>query len=171
MKTEAVVYTSNTGYTRQYAQLLGERTGLPVYSLEEAQRALPSGSSVLYLGWLMAGTVKGYGKAAKRFCIQAVCAVGMGAAGSQLKEVRKSNALPDTLPLFTLQGGFDSSRLRGVYKLMMNVMAKTLGKQLEQKPDRTAEESDMLDLLRNGGSRVRAEALDGVLNWYEEVCA
>ena len=61
MKTEAVVYTSNTGYTRQYAQLLGERTGLPVYSLEEAQRALPSGSSVLYLGWLMAGTVKGYG--------------------------------------------------------------------------------------------------------------
>ena len=95
----------------------------------------------------------------------------MGAAGSQLKEVRKSNALPDTLPLFTLQGGFDSSRLRGVYKLMMNVMAKTLGKQLEQKPDRTAEESDMLDLLRNGGSRVRAEALDGVLNWYEEVCA
>lgn len=36
MNLNAIVYTSNTGYTRQYAVLLGEKTGLPVYSLEEA---------------------------------------------------------------------------------------------------------------------------------------
>lgn len=168
MKTEAVVYTSNTGYTRQYAQLLGERTGLPVYSLEEAQRALPSGSSVLYLGWLMAGTVKGYGKAAKRFCIQAVCAVGMGAAGSQLKEVRKSNALPDTLPLFTLQGGFDIQKLSGVYKLMMTIMVKTAGKGLAEKQDRTPDEDVMLEMMTRGGSRVSAENLAEVLAWVNE---
>ena len=34
MKPNAIVYTSSTGFTRQYAFLLGEQTGLPVYSLE-----------------------------------------------------------------------------------------------------------------------------------------
>ena len=33
MNANAIVYTSNTGYTEQYARLLGKRTGLPVYSL------------------------------------------------------------------------------------------------------------------------------------------
>ena len=30
MKPNAIVYTSNTGYTRQYAKLLGDKTDLPV---------------------------------------------------------------------------------------------------------------------------------------------
>lgn len=36
----AIVYTSNTGYTAQYARLLGEKTGMPVYSLDEAEKCL-----------------------------------------------------------------------------------------------------------------------------------
>lgn len=40
MKPNSIVYTSNTGYTREYAVLLGEKTGLPVYSLEEADKKL-----------------------------------------------------------------------------------------------------------------------------------
>ena len=78
MNPNAIVYTSNTGYTRQYATLLGEKTGLPVYSLEEAASRLPCGNCVIYLGWLMAGKVQGYAKAAKRYQIAAVCGVGMG---------------------------------------------------------------------------------------------
>ena len=39
MRANAIVYTSNTGYTQQYAKLLGEKTGLPVYSLDEAMRS------------------------------------------------------------------------------------------------------------------------------------
>ena len=64
MKPNAIVYTSNTGYTRQYAKLLGDKTGLPVYFLDEAGAKLPPTTSVLYLGWLMAGKVQGYAKAA-----------------------------------------------------------------------------------------------------------
>ena len=115
MKPNAIVYTSNTGYTRQYAILLGERNGLPVYSLDEAWKELAPASPIIYLGWLMAGKVQGYAKAAKRFQVEAVCGVGMGATGSQLQDLRKSNALPASMPVFTLQGGFDLTRLRGVY--------------------------------------------------------
>lgn len=38
MNPNAIVYTSNTGFTEQYARLLGEKTGLPVYPLSEAER-------------------------------------------------------------------------------------------------------------------------------------
>ena len=39
MSIEAIVYTSNTGNTAQYAKLLAARTGLPAYSAQEAQEA------------------------------------------------------------------------------------------------------------------------------------
>ena len=168
MRPNAIVYTSNTGYTRQYAVLLGDKTGLPVYSLEEAAQTLAAGNSVVYLGWLMAGKVQGYAKAAKRYRVEAVCGVGMGATGSQLEDVRKTNALSDALPVFTLQGGFDITRLRGIYRLMMTVMSKTVGKTLAEKQDRTADEDAMLDLLVHGGSRVSEENLAAVMEWYRQ---
>ena len=166
MKPIAIVYTSNTGFTAQYASLLGGETGLPVYTLEDAEKSLPRSSPILYLGWLMAGKVQGYAKANGRFRIAAVCGVGMGAPGSQNEDIRKANALPASLPLFTLQGGFDMTRLHGVYRLMMTVMSKTVGKKLADKPDRSPEEDDMLELLQNGGSRVSEAQLAGVLEWY-----
>ena len=167
MKPSAIVYTSNTGFTAQYASLLGGETGLPVYSLEDALKSLPQSSPIVYLGWLTAGKVQGYDKAVTKFNLQALCAVGMAKSGSQMEDVRKSNNLPQGLPLFTLQGGFDLKKLRGVYKLMMLVMSKTVAKKLAAKPDRTPDEEDMLDLFQNGGNRVSLENLRPVLAWYE----
>lgn len=166
MKPNAIVYTSNTGYTEQYAKLLGQKTGLPVYALSETKGKLAQGTHILYLGWLMAGKVQGYPKAAKHFQVEAVCGVGMGATGSQLQEIRKTNNLPVDVPVFTMQGGFDMDRLRGVYKLMMTVMAKTAGKGLADKKDRTPDEDIMLELLTHGGSYVSEENLAAVLEWY-----
>ena len=171
MKPSAIVYTSNTGFTAQYASLLGGETGLPVYSLEDALKSLPQHSPILYLGWLTAGKVQGYDKAVTKFNLQALCAVGMAKCGSQMEVVRKSNNLPEDLPLFTLQGGFDLKKLRGIYKFMMLVMSKTVAKKLAAKPDRTPDEDDMLDLFQNGGNRVSLENLRPVLEWYQEVSA
>ena len=168
MKPNSIVYTSNTGFTRQYAMILGEKTGLPVYSLEEARKTLAPGNTIVYLGWLMAGKIQGYTKTSKRYQIAAVCGVGMGKTGSQLDDVRKANALGEELPVFTLQGGFDMGKLRGVYKLMMTIMSKTVGKKLAEKENRTPEENDMLQLLTSGGNRVCGDNLTEFMNWYME---
>ena len=165
MKPKAIVYTSNTGTTAQYARMLEERAGWRAYSLDEAWNMLEKDTPVVYLGWLMAGQVKGLKKAQKRFKICAVCGVCMGRTGSQLAEVRKANALPLEMPVFTMQGGFDMKRLRGVYRFMMVIMGKTQGKRLAQKPDLSPDEADMLRLLNEGGSRVSEENLSGVLDW------
>ena len=168
MKAQAIVYTSNTGFTREYALMLGEKTNLPVFSLQESSGKISRDSSVVYLGWLMAGKVQGYKKAAKRYKVQAVCGVGMGGNGSQLQEVRKANAIPEKTLLFTLQGGFDIQKLRGIYKLMMTIMVKTAGKGLAEKQDRTPDEDVMLEMMTQGGSRVSAENLAEVLAWVEQ---
>ena len=51
----AIVYTSNTGSTAAYAKLLGEQINLPVFPLPQAKDRVPSGSEIIYLGWIMAG--------------------------------------------------------------------------------------------------------------------
>ena len=162
----AIIYTTNTGSTECYARLLTQKTGLPAYSLAEAKKRVFVGAEVIYLGWIMAGSVKGYAGAAKRYQIRAVCGVGMGQAGTQTDSVRKKSAIPAGIPLFTLQGNFDVKKLHGVYRLMMEIMVKTAGKGLAEKSDRTPEEDDMLDMMLHGGERVKAENLSSVLDWY-----
>ena len=162
----AIIYTTNTGSTERYAKLLAQKTGLPAYSLAEAKKQVFAGAEVIYLGWIMAGSVKGYAEAAKRYRVRAVCGVGMGQTGTQTDSVRKKSSVPVDIPLFTLQGNFDVKKLHGVYRIMMEIMVKTAGKGLAEKSDRTTEEDDMLDMMLHGGKRVKTENLSAVLDWY-----
>ena len=163
MKPTAIVYTSNTGHTRQYALLLGGQIGLPVYSLEEANSHLSGGSPVIYLGWIHASHVKGYAKAASRFDLCAVCGVGLCDTGTLTSEVRKATAIAEDIPLFTLQGGIDRSRLKGMDKLMIFLLAKGLAAQKQ----RSDQDERMLELLNKDESYVSPENLAEVVQWYK----
>ena len=164
MKLTAIVYTYNTGHTRQYALLLGEQVGLPVYSLEEANSHLSGGSPVIYLGWIHASHVKGYSAAARRFAVCAVCGVGLCDAGTLTDQVRKATAIAEDIPLFTLQGGIDRSRLKGMDKLMISLLAKGLAAQKQ----RSAQDERMLELLNKDESYVSSENLAEVVQWYRD---
>ena len=166
---KAIIYISNTGSTAEYAKLLGKELNLPVHSLQQAKTNVPAGSEIIYLVWSMAGGIKGYKEAARKYKVCAVCGVGMGQTGTQLKEVRDKNAIPQRIPLFTLQGNFDVKKLHGLYRFMMNVMVKTAGKSLAAKTDRTPQEDDMLDMMVNNGKRVSAQNLGAVVEWYKSV--
>lgn len=142
------------------------KRGFPPALWRRRKRRSPSGAEIIYLGWIMAGSVKGYADAAKRYQVRAVCAVGMGQTGTQTDEVRKKNRIPASIPLFTLQGNFDIKKLHGIYRPMMELMVRTAGKGLSKKDDRTPEEDDMLDMMLHGGQRVRVENLRSALDWY-----
>ena len=164
MKPTAIVYTSNTGHTRQYALLLSEQTGLPVYSLDEANPQLSGGSPVIYLGWIHASHVKGFSKAAGRFDLCAVCGVGLCDTGTLTDQVRKATSIPEDIPLFTLQGGIDRGRPRGMDKLMISMLTKGLASQKQ----RSAQDERMLELLSKDENNVSPENLAGLLQWYRE---
>ena len=163
---DAIIYITNTGSTERYAKLLSQKTGLPAYSFAEAKKRGFVGAEVVYLGWIMAGSVKGYAAAVKHYRVRAVCGIGMEQTGTQTDSVRKKSAIPANIPLFTLQGNFNVKRLHGIYRFMMEIMVKTAGKSLAAKKDRTPEKSDMLDMMLRGGERVKVENLSAVLDWY-----
>lgn len=164
MKPNAIVFTSNTGHTEQYARLLGSRIGLRVFPLREAEKSLNAGTPIVYLGWIHASHVKGYADAAKRFHVCAVCGVGLCDTGTLLTEVRKATAIPAQTPLFTLQGGIDRSRLKGMNKIMISMLTKGLASQKQ----RTAQEERMLTLLQTDANYVCAENLSGIQRWFEK---
>jgi len=144
--------------------MLGERTGLPVFSMKVGKP--DKGAEVIYLGWMMAGIVKGLRRAVKHWNVRAVCAVGMATSTLAQQEVtKKACSLPETVPVFLLQGGYNYQRLRSFYRLMMAAFQGAMRKQLEKKEHLTPDEADSLDLLRHGGDRVDPAALEPVLAW------
>ena len=166
---KAIVFTSKTGHTAEYAKILGEKIGLPYFSLPEAKKKLAENSEIIYLGWLMASRIKGYKQANKMFDIKAVCGVGMSGTGEHIDEVNAANALPGALPVFTLQGGLNMNKLSGMNKFMMKIMNKVISEQLEKNDNRTAAEDATLDMIKNGASYVSEENLAAVLKWYQSM--
>ena len=77
----AIVYTSNSGYTAEYARMLGELTGLPVNDLRQVHNPQPQ-REVIFLGWIMADNVMGYAKASRFYKVRCVSGGhGAGHAG------------------------------------------------------------------------------------------
>ena len=166
---KAIIYTTNTGSTAQYAKMLAEKTGLQAFSMEEAKSKVEAGSEIIYLGWIMAAQVKGCKEAAKKYKIRAICAVGMEKTGTRTEEIRGKTCVPAEIPLFTLQGNFNVKKLHGLYRIMMNMMVKMVTKQLGAKAERTQRENEMLEIMLHGGENVREENLKSILDYYKSI--
>ena len=79
---KAIVYTSQTGFTQRYAQLLSQQVGVPAYSVKEAAGALPRESEIFYMGPIVAGGLKGLEKIMHRYTIRGAALVGMNPVGN-----------------------------------------------------------------------------------------
>ena len=159
-RISAIVYTSATGFTARYAQMLAGETGLPAFRLEEADALAPK-APVLCLGWLRAGSVRGLKTARRRFRVAGVCAVGM-APEADPEQLRRDSGLRDA-PFFYLRGGYAPEKLPGPYKLMMAPMTKAV----TGHPPKDENEAAMQEAFRHGGDWVDEGALAPVLAWLE----
>lgn len=163
-----IIYTSNTGFTAQYATLLGEATGYPVYTLDEAQRTLPQETEAIYLGWVLASRISGLGKANHHFSLVAACGVGISPPGRRtLEALAKANG-SRTFPLFYVPGGYAPDKLKGIYRSMLNLVLGGIRKKLAAKAERTEEDFKQLELITKGGSMVDSENLTSLLKWLEK---
>lgn len=150
---QAIVYESNTGFTAAYARMLSKAVSLPAYTVAEAQAALKQGAAVVFLGWLMAGGIQGFDKAKKRYEIRLLGAVGMAPPDeAQIKGLNERYAAH--APVYYLPGGFDMNKLGFVYRVMMKTMRWFIGKRIEKAEAPSAQEQEMLEMFKNGGSRV-----------------
>lgn len=164
-----IVYKSNTGFTKEYAEMLGRAEKRKVYELSQAESELEPKAEVLYMGPLMAGHIGGVDQAVKRYTVKAVCGVGMTPPGAQvLENLRKANYVPDA-PIFYLQGGWAPKKVGWFKRRMVGMAAKSMREPLQAKGSRrTPEEQAQLDFLIRGGSFVAFENLDAVRNWLKD---
>ena len=162
MKPSAILYNSNTGFTERYAKMLGEKTGLPVFSAENPPK---KGTAVIYMGWLMAGSVFGYKKAAKNYDIKAVIGTSLAPTGALVETIRKNCGATEDFPVFNVQAGMNREKLKGGYAFGIKMLTKFMSK----KKNRSPEEEAMLELLVKGGDYVSEENLSEVLEWYNKL--
>lgn len=150
-----IVYESQTGHARRYAELLAKRLGGEAMSLKQAKKAVGRGSAVVFIGWVFANQIRGYSAARRRWDVKAACAVGMfpecEANTTALTEKNKPQC-----PLFYLRGGLDPSRLTGLRRKLLGLVRDDLVR--EGKPENKA----LAELLTTGADFVSEEALSQV---------
>ena len=169
---KAIVYTSRTGHTQRYAQILSGKTGVPAYSAKEAKEKLQRGDEVFYMGWLMAGTVQGLQGAMDRYTVRGVAIVGISPQGNGdlWTEARINGGYSDSGGrLFYLQGGYAPEKLGFFHRLIMKPMAASVIRQVESRGEKaTEQERQMAEIFRNGGDFVTEEALEEIVQWFRE---
>lgn len=154
---KAIVYESHTGFTRMYAKILAWELGMEdkVYSLKDAQREVPQGAEIVFLGWVCGGKVMGYETAARPWKIQAVCAVGLNFPSEQRVLHVTAETRIQGCPVFYLQGGYRHDQQGLVYRTMMKVRVSAL----MAKEHKTDEDYKILHMIREGANLVNEEQL------------
>ena len=164
-----IVYRSNTGFTREYAGMLGKAEKLKVFSAEEAEGRVSPEEPVLYMAPLMAGHITGIDQAVKRYALRGVCGVGMSPASRQTMEtLSRANYVPNA-PIFYLQGGWAPKKVSWLKRRMVNMVTRSTRQALREKGSRrTPEEEKQYKMLTEGGSCVAFENLGGLRRWLRE---
>lgn len=162
-----IVYRSNTGFTKEYAEMLAKAEKLKVCPLAEAQGKVGPGETVFFMGPLMAGHISGVDQAVKKFAVKGVCGVGMSPASRQvLDNLAKANYVPGA-PIFYLQGGWAPKKVSWLKRRMVGMATRSMREALQNKK-RTPEEDKQLDFLLRGGSFVAFENLESIREWIGE---
>ena len=164
-----IVYRSNTGFTKEYAEMLGKAEKKKVCSMAQAKEQAAAGDAVFYMGPLMAGHIVGIDQAVKSFNVQGVCGVGMSPASQQVLEtLSKANYVPNA-PIFYLQGGWARKKAGWLKRRMVNIVTRSTREALRDKGSRrTPEEEAQYQMLVGGGSFVAFENLDTIREWMKE---
>ena len=155
MKT-IIIYSSQTGFTKRYAEWLAEELGADIITLSEAKKQkdeyFDAADAIVYGGWIMAGKIVNSewfkrkisdwkGKRLALFCV--------GGSPNELSEVDATlrNAMTDEerkyVKTFYCQGGISYENMRLPYKMTMKVFSTMI----RNKKDVTPKEKDMAEML------------------------
>lgn len=133
-----ILYGSQYGSTRRYAEKLSEQTGIPAVSYKDAPN-LSSMRTVIYLGGLYAGGILGLKKAMRDFSLQdgqklILVTVGLADPNEPENQDNIRTSLQRQLPaelldrakIFHLRGGIDYQKLSFGHRTMMKLLYQSL---------------------------------------------
>lgn len=174
MQKSIIIYGTNYGTTKKYAQELARRTGLQAVSYEQVN--LPETcEGIIYFGGLYAGGVKGLKEtlpAIRKCTYKKLVIVTVGLADvtdeENINNIRSSlqrqlsPEIFEQAQIFHLRGGIDYSRLNIVHKTMMKMLYTKAKKLPEDK--QTAEVKAMIETYGKKVDFVDFDKLDKIQN-------
>jgi hypothetical protein len=155
---DALVYESETGFTKRYAENISLKTGIRAYNAKEALKYVKPKSKIVYMGYLTAGSIKGLKKARSRYDIELICAVGISPYEDGLLEHIKNANHIFTTDVMYLRGGYAPDKVRGMRKIMIEVMKSAVRSRVKNGQDT----NEMPEVFLKGADFVSDEYSDPV---------
>lgn len=152
MKT-VVIYNSQTGFTRRYAQWIAEAAGADCLELSDAKKKdLAAYEAIIFGGWACAGSISKiswFKKNMDQWADKKLVVFCVG--GSPIDNPEIDTALKrsfneseqEKVKVFYCPGGFNYEKMSMPSKLMMKMFVKTL----KAKKDQTEEEQMMVKMI------------------------
>lgn len=136
-----VVYKSNTGFTKQYAEWIAEDLKCKAVQLKDVnEQMLKEYDRVVFGGYIMGNMIMGLNKIEQmnpsNLC---VFSVGSTSGYKELEDIIKETNHIGEKPFYYFEGGFRFNQL----KLPVRMMLKMLKKSAAKKENKTRQEEEM----------------------------
>lgn len=152
MKT-IVIYNSQTGFTKRYAEWISEAAGADCLELSAAKKEdLTSYQAIIFGSWACAGGIskiswfkRNIDKWADKKLI-AFCVGGSPIENPEVETALNRNFSPSEqkkVKAFYCPGGFNYEKMSAPSRLMMKVFIKTL----KAKKEKTADDQEMIKMI------------------------
>ena len=157
-----IVYCSNTGFTKQYAQILANKLNAECIDLHDIKKYNIKDEEIIFLGWLFAGVIMGLNKV-RNYNLKCIIAVGISVPTDEYKNgLIKSNKIENKNYFFYVQGGINYTKLKSVKKILLKAVASNIIKENKK------ENASIMGILKNGGSLVKEENLNDIIEYLKK---
>ncbi len=170
MKKIVLVYTSHTGFTKQYAHWIQEELNCHTLEMKEASlAALKPYDIIIYGGGMHANRVNGMNRFLKQYpefkhkdvIIFATGATPMDAY-EEIKQFERLNIPQDSnIPFFYFHSGMNYADMKGVDKLMMNSFRWVLNR----KKQKNAVEEGTLNAIQSSYDHSNKAYIDPLVRY------
>ena len=170
-----IVYGSNYGTTKQYANELSRRTNMKAISFKKVNQQINDYDNIIYLGALYAGGVLGMSKTLKKLNNISnkkiiIVTVGLSDPTDEVNKNNIINNIKNQMPkkffffvkIFHLRGGIDYSKLNFAHKTMMKLLYNAVKNLPKEKL--TAEDRAMIETYNKKVNFIDFSSLDEIIN-------
>ena len=170
-----IVYGSQYGTTKQYAEELSKRTNIKAISFKKFNQQINDYDNIIYLGALYAGGVLGMSKTLKKLNNISnkkilIATVGLSDPTDEVNKSNIRNNIKNQIPkevlekakIFHLRGGIDYSKLNFAHKTMMKLLYNAVKNLPNEK--QTAEDRAMIETYNKKVNFIDFSSLDKIAN-------
>ena len=173
MKT-IVIYNSQTGFTKRYAEWIAEEAGADCLELSDAKKKdLAAYEAIIFGGWACAGSISKlswFKSNIDKWADKKLIAFCVGASPIENPEIEpalKQNFTESELKkvsIFYCPGGFNYEKMSAPSKLAMKMFIKAL----KAKKDKTEKEQEMIKMISSSYDISDRKYIEPILECLKE---